>query len=193
MKSKHSIETEYKFIVKYKDRLITILDKIGTNRANREYQKSVMFDNKQGVMQTSNARIRLRTFDISNLRTLTYKKPLAAIDGAKRETEYEVELIDGKGVTEKILEAMEFKPTTSYECYRTKWQVDEIVISLDEYPFSIFIEIEGPPAKIKKLALSLGFDVKESLTKPVDTLFQEWRALKRLSFNSHMTFNDFNK
>ncbi|KKR47520.1 MAG: hypothetical protein UU18_C0034G0009, partial [Parcubacteria group bacterium GW2011_GWB2_40_8] len=47
--------------------------------------------------------------------------------------------------------------------------------------------------EIEKAAKQLGFDIKNALVKPVDTLFMEWRLAKGLSFKPHMTFKDYDK
>lgn len=109
----------------------------------------------------------------------------------KTEIEYEVDVSDFD-TTEKILEMMEFTPTTSYERYRTVL-VGAVKITIDEYPFSSFIEIEGEKKNIKKVALHLGFDLKDNLIDPCDTLFQKWRAKRGLSFKPHMMFEDYDK
>lgn len=193
MTNKKNIEVEYKFFVEDKQNLIRILDSKTANKKPRQYQKSVMFDNPARLMQTTNGRIRVRTLGDTGNKTFTYKKPLPPENGAKREIEYEVTFQDPKGQIEKILQAMEFTPSTSYERYQTKWEIDRVHVTLDEYPYADIIEIEGEKEDIEKVAKELGFDIKKGLTKPVDTLFQEWRKERGLPFKPHMRFNDFDK
>lgn len=193
MKNKQSIELEYKFWVKDKKNLIKALDDKTSNKKARQYQSNVMFDNLSDLMQITNGRIRVRALGDTGNKTLTYKKPLPPKNGAKREIEYEISFQDLKGQIEEILEAMEFKPTTSYERYQTSWGINGVQVTLDEYPFADIIEIEGEKDAIEHLAQELGFNIKESLTKPVDTLFQEWRKERDLPFKPHMRFNDFDK
>jgi hypothetical protein len=66
-------------------------------------------------------------------------------------------------------------------------------VEIDENPFSNFIEIEGDENDVKGIALDLGFDLVEALTKPCDTLFNEWRKGQGLSFSLHMRFDDYDK
>ncbi|MDD3531944.1 MAG: class IV adenylate cyclase [Candidatus Shapirobacteria bacterium] len=193
MKNKQNIELEYKFWVKDGEALVRVLDTRAFSKIARQYQSSVMFDNPSRIMQTTNGRIRVRILGDTGDKTLTYKKPLSPINGAKREIEYEISFRDPKGEIEKILGAMEFTPTTSYERYQTGWEIDGAHVTLDEYPYADIIEIEGKKEIIEKLAKEFGFDIKEGLTKPVDTLFQEWRKKKGLPFKPHMRFNDFDK
>lgn len=190
---KDDVEVEYKFRVRDKEELIAVLDEKSDQKIPRQYQKNVMFDNPSKLMQVTNGRVRVRTRGDSGEKDLTYKRPLAPRNGAKREIEYEVKFTDPSNQIEKILEAIEFMSTTSYERYQAKWKIGDIHITLDEYPCADFIEIEGPRKRIESLAKELGFDIKDGLTKPVDTLFQEWREERGLSFKLHMRFNDFDK
>jgi adenylate cyclase class 2 len=193
MTHKNDIEIEYKFKVKDKQKVTKILDKVATKKTSRQYQSNIMFDNSSGIMHKTNGRVRVRTLGESGEKTLTYKRPLPPENGAKREIEYEIKFSDSTSQIEKILEVMEFIPTTSYERYQTKWQIGNVYISLDEYPYADFLEIEGQKEEIEKIAEQLGFLVSEGLTKPVDTLFQEWRKERGLLFKPHMRFNDFDK
>lgn len=193
MKSKSDIELEYKFWVEDKAGLIAALDKKAKSKRQRQYQKTVMFDNPGKLMQKTDGRIRVRTLGKSGDKILTYKRPLPPQNGAKREIEYEISFNDPGNQIEKILRSIEFTPTTSYERYQTQWKIDETKITLDEYPFADVVEIEGEKETIEKLAQELGFNPREGLTKPIDTLFQEWRGKKGLSFKAHMRFNDFDK
>jgi predicted adenylyl cyclase CyaB len=193
MKNDQNIEVEYKFKIENKDKLIALLEKMTSNKNFRQYQSNIMFDNPAGLMQITDGRIRIRTLGKTGNKTLTYKKPIAPENGAKREIEYEILFQDLNGQIERILEAMEFVPTTSYERYQTKWEINGVHITLDEYPYADLIEIEGEKEKIACLAKDLGFELNDSLTKPTDTLFQEWRKERGLLFKPHMRFNDYDK
>lgn len=192
-KAKQSIELEYKFTVLDKRALVSLLDKKYSKKKNRQYQSSVMFDNPSGLMKVTDGRIRVRTLGEDGKKTLTYKRPLPPKDEAKREIEYEIKFYDKSGNIEKILEAMEFTPSSSYERYQTSWEAGEAHITLDEYPYGVFIEIEGPKDKIERVASELSFSLEDGLTKPADTLFQEWRKERGLPFKPHMNFTDYGK
>jgi adenylate cyclase class 2 len=149
-----------------------------------------MYDNPVGLMQNTDGRIRLRVS--SKTVELSYKKPLTK-EGIKKEIEYEVEVSDFD-TTQKILEAMEFRPTTSYERYRTTLKnQDGTKAMIDEYPFAAFLEIEGNEEKIVALAQNLGFSMSENLAKPCDALFAEWRQSQGLPPKPHMLFSDYDK
>ena len=184
--SNNGIETELKFLLE-----IPVKDFISRINisAERVYQKTVMFDNAEGLMQKTNGRIRLRKTD--NKISISYKLPLST-KTAKKEIEWET-TIDSWQVGEELLKAMGFHQTTAYEKYRTSFIYDGATVEIDEYPFSNFVEIEGDEENIKKIALKLGFDLTKSLTNACDTLFAEWRLQKGLPIKSIMMFEDYNK
>ncbi|MDD2840426.1 MAG: class IV adenylate cyclase [Rickettsiales bacterium] len=188
-----NLEIEYKFKINNKKEVKNILDKIAEKSYNRQYQSNIMFDNKDGLMQTTNSRVRLRLLGDTGNKVLTYKKPLESVNGAKREIEYEINFSDKDEQIEKIINAMEFHITTSYERYRTEWKIGKVHITIDEYPFADFVEIEGEQEEIEEVAKKLELDFKNALDKPADTLFQEWRKEKGLGFKTEMRFEDYNK
>lgn len=189
---KPDLEVEYRFKVYDKKRLIKLLNSLIKKPVKRVYELSVMFDNPHGLMQTTNGRVRVRTIGRFK-KVFTYKKPVKTNKSVNKELEYEVEFRDENNQIEKILNAMEFDPTTSYERYRTEWKVNKSTIMLDEYPFADLLEIEGPEKDIISLSKKFGFNPRGGLTKACDTLFQEWRKERGLPFKPHMRFNDFDK
>lgn len=184
------IEIELKFEIKD---LAGIKDKLADLKAkevkSRTYELSVMHDNAEGLMEETDGRIRLR--QSGERIEFCYKKPLTR-EGIKKEIEYEV-TASSFSEMEKILQEMGFTPVSSYERYRAEYYFEKVKITLDEYPFAIFIELEGEEKKIKDLAEKLGFELKDNLTDSCDTLFTKWRKRKGLPPVDQMTFKDFNR
>lgn len=183
------VEVELKFEIAptIKTLLPARLKRLGFKKfQDHVFEKTVMYDNNDHLMQTSDGRLRLR----SNGKTveLSYKKPLSR-KGIKREIEYETEVAD-QTMMEKILKAAGFHPTTSYERYRTLWIKNNIKVTIDEYPFATFLEIEGDQSTIKQVAVELGFDLKNNLTDSCDTLFTKWRIAHGLTPTPHMVFDE---
>ncbi|MGI5826711.1 MAG: class IV adenylate cyclase [Patescibacteria group bacterium] len=182
----NQVEIELKF--KLDQPMKDFLAKIGV-KTERVYQKTVMFDNEQGLMQITNGRIRLRQH--GNEVSLSYKLPIES-KIVKKEIEYET-AIDTWEIGEKLLLAMGFHPTTSYEKYRTTFKHSEVKVEIDEYPFATFVEIEGEENRIKDVAIELGFNLKDALTEACDGLFLRWRKERNLPPKPHMLFEDYNK
>lgn len=188
-----NLEIEYKFKIKNKKEIENILNKIADKNYERQYQSNIMYDNKDNLMQATNGRVRLRLLGDTGNKVLTYKKPLESVNNAKREIEYEINFADKDEQIEKILNAMEFHITTSYERYRTEWKIGKTHVTIDEYPFADFVEIEGEQEDIEEVAKKLGLNFNEALDKPADSLFQEWRKSRGLGFKGQMRFEDYYK
>ena len=188
----NNIEVEYKFkldtsVEEFKSQLA----KMGVKEFYRKFEKTVMYDNVDRLMQITDGRIRLR--QTGDQFTASYKKPLPKVDGQpKREIEYETSVGDFN-LMQNILNTMLFSETSSYEKYRTKIHLDDTILTIDEYPFAVFVEIEGEEIAIKNLALGLGFDTQKHINKPIDTLFNEWRIEKRLEPSMHMKFEGYDQ
>jgi adenylate cyclase class 2 len=185
------IEHEYKFLVDepalWADRLIRIGFKATHPRA---LESTVMFDNPSGFMQETNGRVRLRSDGMSS--RLSYKLPLEAIGGMKREVEHETGVESGAQAA-AVLAGMGFEPVSSYERYRTSWRRGGVKADLDEFPFASYLELEGEPEDILAAAQEIELDPGQSTAEPCDTLFRLWREARGLSATTHMRFEDFDR
>lgn len=180
------LEIELKFFLE--EPVETFIERLDVS-PERIYQKTVMFDNGEGLMQKTNGRVRLR--QNGEIITLSYKRPLPS-ETVKKEIEWETR-VDNWQVGEELLKAMGFLETTSYEKYRMSFDFNGSKIEVDEYPFANFVEIEGDENDVKKVAERIGFDLSKSLIKPCDTLFTEWRISMGLPMKPHMLFKDYDE
>lgn len=187
-----NIEVEYKFkLTESADKILSKLTELGYTISKRNYEKTVMYDNKAELMQVTDGRIRLR--QSGDKYSLSYKKPLPAEPGKpKREIEYETSVGNFETIA-KILETMEFSPSSSYEKYRTKAEKDGVQVTIDEYSYQTFIEIEGSEEKIARVAELLNLNVKDHINLPADTLFNIWRKERGLPESMHMRFDGYDK
>ena len=184
------IEIEYKFQLDDITMTNTQLKSRGAVLAKpRTYELSVMYDNPQQLMQKTDSRIRVR--QSGDTIEFCYKKPITR-KGIKKEIEHQVEVNELDSLV-AILASMEFTPTTSYERYRTEYTFNNVKITIDEYPFANFVEIEGAEDDIISTAGRLGFDINENLTDSCDSLFIKWRRDKNLPFTQHMKFKGYDK
>ena len=187
------IEIEFKFEINKReiDKVLKVLRAEKYLFGKRVYEKTIMYDNPAQIMQKTDGRIRLR--QTGNSAEFSYKKPLTR-EGIKKETEHEV-VVSDFDTTQKILEMLEFLPVSSYERYRTTIfsPGKDIKVTIDEFPFANYLEIEGDENKIRKLAKTLGLSSDKNITKSCDSLFQEWRTAKGLPFKPHLLFSNFDK
>src|SRR5262249_21336064 len=67
----------------------------------------------------------------------------------KYQEENEVVVADADAM-DAVLTALSFSPGLVYEKRRTRWQVGNAKVVIDELPFGLFMEIEGPVKEIKR-------------------------------------------
>jgi predicted adenylyl cyclase CyaB len=190
----HHVEIELKFSIKNLSLLDfwKKLEQLWFTNKWKKYEKTSMYDNRDFLMQKTNGRIRLR---ISwEKYELSYKKPIVDDSWIKKEIEYNCDIANPDTLS-KILNTMDYYEVSSYERYRTtymdSWEL--IQVTIDEFPFDIFLEIEWDEQRIIQLADDLWFSIKDNLTKPCDTLFNDRRKSQWLAEKMIMTFDDYDQ
>lgn len=91
-----------------------------------------------------------------------------------------------------------FFEKTSYERFRTTWTtiVDgrKVKIELDEFPFGIYIEIEGPDNLIiKKVANKIGIDPSTHIETSYDGVYNNIMLDRGLEPQPHIRFEPNNE
>ncbi len=69
--------------------------------------------------------------------------------------------------TNRLLEALGYQVVMMYEKYRANYVLDSLVMSVDETPLGLFVELEGEsPAQVRKAAdvLELNWDARINLS-----------------------------
>ncbi|MGH9560335.1 MAG: CYTH domain-containing protein, partial [Terracidiphilus sp.] len=62
---------------------------------------------------------------------------------------------------ERSLRAIGFKPGFRYEKYRSSFRLRGVHVCLDETPIGAFLELEGSPAAIDRIARQLGYKPRD--------------------------------
>jgi len=139
--------------------------------ASRFHELNLVFDTPGGDLARRRRLLRLRLAGGHSV--LTAKSPVS-IDqdhaGYKVRREIEVRVSDFSA-TRSILESSGFEVVFSYEKYREVLENAGIHVMLDETPVGNFMEIEGNPSAIDRLAAELGFDKKNFITANYKSLF----------------------
>lgn len=190
------LEVELKFEIERKriPSYINSLLKQGFSKTSeRILEKTAMFDNQENLMQKTNGRLRLRL--AGHNCELSYKRPIGS-GKIKKEIEYEVSVSSCR-VVRKILKEMGYHPTTFYERYRATFKNADtkIKVTLDEFPFATYLEIETDKdeRKVWKLSQSLGLDRRDNLVEPCDTLFTQWRISRNLKPRPDLLFRTYDR
>ncbi len=121
----------------------------------RQLEHNRVFDTPSGSLQAGGVLLRLRRCGARSV--LTMKKPpqeYGTVYKIRDETEI---VVPDFAVIEKILLGIGFRACFCYEKYREGFSLDAAQVLLDETPIGCFIEIEGAPPAIDRVAARLGF------------------------------------
>jgi adenylate cyclase, class 2 len=152
----------------------------------RTHELNTLYDLLGAPLRGRGALLRLRQYGTTW--TLTYKDKSLVADGHKSRREIETKVDNGPAMA-GILAALGFKPTFSYEKFRSEWSDGAGHVVIDETPIGIFGEIEGPPDWIDRTAAKLEIAKQQYITASYAELFFQWKDRTRSSAND-MTFQE---
>lgn len=153
----------------------------------RTLEYNLRFDNHKGELARSYQVLRLRR-DTAN--RLTYKGPGVLLDGVRLRKEIEFEVSDFDNAR-ALIEALGYRVSMIYEKYRAVYELDGVLITLDEMPYGNFAEIEGPDAaSIQAVNQQLGLDWGARILDSYAMLFQIVCRKLGLTFRD-LTFENF--
>jgi adenylate cyclase class 2 len=149
------IETEKKFRLSTKQReeILLRLPRIGARREGEDFEVNTLYEGES----VDSLRSVLRLRRVGERAILTYKERLPSQSDVKLQQEEETSIGDPDAL-ESILDALGFVPAVVYEKRRETWRLGETEIVIDELPFGLFMEIEGPEKEIRDTETKL--DVK---------------------------------
>jgi adenylate cyclase, class 2 len=138
----------------------------------RTLESDRLFD-RAGELRHSDQLLRLRHHGDQSI--ITYKGPTHAGHHKNRE-EIEFDVSDG-AAAEHVLERLGYQVAFRYEKYRTTLAAggEPGVITIDETPMGVFVELEGPPEWVDQTAARLGLSPAQYLTASYARLYQEYR------------------
>ncbi len=141
------------------------------------FENNYLFDRGKELFKRGEA-LRLRI--CSQRATLTYKgKPISDPRYKVRE-EIQTEVKDPEAMVE-ILKRLGFSVAFYYEKERKNYRLGSVLVSLDKTPLGNFLEIEGSPEGIDRVARSLGFSPADYIKKTYVEMALE-AGLKELRF-----------
>jgi adenylate cyclase, class 2 len=157
------IEKKYRLSKKQRDEVLRRLPRIGAKRKREEFEVNTLYAGE--TLDVSHSVLRLRR--IGDRGILTYKERLPTRSSIKHQREDETR-VDDPDAMEMILDALGFSPALVYEKRRETWRLGKIEIVVDELPFGLFMEIEGPEQGIRDVESKLAIKRlrSESATYP---------------------------
>lgn len=137
--------------------------------APRVFERNLIFDTENQALRSSRRLLRLR--EAGDLVTLTFKGPAETGKHKSRE-EREVRL-ESFSEMHVILERLGYQVTFRYEKHRTELTQpgQPGVATVDETPVGNFMELEGTPEWIDRIAALLGYQESDYITASYATLY----------------------
>jgi adenylate cyclase class 2 len=147
-----------------------------TVRIPRTYETDQLFDRADGSLRATDQvlRIRKEQGEEGARCILTYKGP-ADRERYKSREEIETGVTDGDHLV-LVLDRLGFKGGFRYEKYRTTFGGDQQlgIITVDETPLGIFLELEGAKEWIDRTATHLGFSASDYVIASYAALWMEY-------------------
>lgn len=154
-------------------------------RRPRRLQDDTLFDTPDAALRARGCTLRVRRDDGRTL--LTYKGPRMP-GPMKVRPEHETTVDDDEQLV-AILEGLDLRPSFRYQKYREEYgSTPALLLTIDETPIGVFLELEGDEAAIRKAAAALDIDEARFITASYATLFLERRERHGLGASEHMVF-----
>jgi len=181
-------ELEVKYFVTDLGKFDNRIKVLGANIIQpRVHEINLCFDTPQKDLAGNTEILRLRK---DNAYRLTYKGPGEIVDGllSRKEIEISISSFDD---SKKLLEALGYRVSYTYEKFRTEFELSGVLVSLDEMPFGYFVEVEGPDNEsIKMTSQDLNLEWSEKITVSYAVLFKVF-CLNSGKDIENLTFSDF--
>lgn len=143
----------------------------------RVFEANTIFDRNASLRRQ---RTLLRLRDAGGTFTVTYKgTPLPGRHKSREEIETHV---DDPKTTRMIFERLGFRAEWRYEKFRTEYKLERGagMATLDETPIGVYLELEGSPRWIDRMARVLGFTHEDYITASYSRLYLEYCKKHRL-------------
>ena len=165
------LEVEVKLPVHDLEAMVLRLGEAGLEMETpREFEDNRVFDFADGRLRREQVMIRLRQVHGVNLLTLKERVPDQGDYKIRRE--YETEVADGAMLL-AMLRALGLHVAYRYQKYRRTYRRGDILVTLDELPIGEYLELEGPPDEIDRMAVQLGFSRADYINVSYRTLHQQ--------------------
>lgn len=138
----------------------------------RVFEQNLVLDDAEGSVKQRNLLLRVRT--AGKKITCTFKGQ--EIPGRHKRREEREFHPDNLEECLAVFRGIGFEPAYSYEKYRTEFarEGEPGVVTVDETPIGVFIELEGPARWIDSTAKELGHSRKDYITASYGALYAQW-------------------
>jgi adenylate cyclase class 2 len=162
-------EIEMKLPVSDVSSLILKLRRLNAIAFGRVFEKNTLYDTPDADLRRTGRLLRIRvetparsSFSAPGVRSamVTSKAPPAVQTSAKPRYKEKLErqlIIPGPKRWSRILSSLGFRAGFRYEKFRTAFRLPDIHLDLDETPAGTFLELEGEPKAMDRVARALGY------------------------------------
>jgi adenylate cyclase, class 2 len=169
-------EIEIKLPVRDVHALIRRLRSLGAVSRGRVFEQNTLYDTPDSDLRRSGRVLRIRTETPIRARSsrlgsrsrsvITSKAPPIGSGRAKpkyKERREREVVIERPGRWPGVLRSLGFRPGFRYEKFRTSFRLPGLHLDLDETPAGMFLELEGQPKAIDRVAKLLGYSLRDYL------------------------------
>ena len=165
-------EVEIKLRVEDPAKVPALLKQIGAKEVHpRELEDNQLYDFPNFSLKMNQSMLRVRILKRES--TLTYKEAPRVEGGAKVRDEMEVVISSGETMA-MILSRLGMRPLFRYQKYRAVYRYSGLIITVDETPIGVFLELEGSKPLIDEVATRLGYKATDYIVKSYLALYQEY-------------------
>jgi adenylate cyclase class 2 len=164
-------EIEIKLRIADLPALIRDLHRLGASPHGRVLERNTLYDTPDSDIRLRGRLLRLRLETPAPSKTIpggsrrsvvTSKAPAPESRGSRYKQKLEREVEVRFSVRwPSILRSLGLRPSFRYEKYRTTFRLRGLHLDLDETPVGVFLELEGAPRSIDRVARALGFAPRE--------------------------------
>jgi len=145
------IEKKYRLTNEQRRAVEKALRALGIKPRPIEFEENTLY--RGGNLKPGSRALRLRR--VNGRAILTFKERYPTKSSVKHQQEHETSLGDAD-TTHAILNALGFEVALIYEKRRTAWAVGKAELVIDELPYGLFMEIEGPEQEILRVEKRIG-------------------------------------
>jgi adenylate cyclase class 2 len=152
----------------------------------RAFEQNLVLDDARGSLKAKGLLLRVRTTgkrDAGQAPLCTFKGPAKETRTHHKQREEREFSANSAAECLAVFAGIGFQPAFRYEKFRTvfarrakKGERGNGLITLDETPIGVFIELEGPATWIDRTARELGFSRIDYITRSYARLWEQWCA-----------------
>lgn len=177
MSNKKEIEVKYT-VSNFKD-LLHKLNEAEAKYLSSEFQRTIRFDTPNKDLEKSGRFLRIRS---GRENTMTLKIKNKEILSSNFHIREELETTIGDLDTVRlIVHTLGYTMEFIMEKYRLTYELGNTIITLDEMPFGIFLEIEGTEDEIRRVSIRLNLNDKDKYIGTYWDLFEAYKQINGLS------------